>query len=374
MGYKILGINLSHNGSVCVLDDGEIVFFLEEDRLSKVKHDPHPINLLKTISTKFNIDQISISGIDGFISNLFYFKSIKFLFQEYFPQIPVYNYFRYHHHCHSSISFFNSGFDKALSVIIDGSGNCDIRHKSITSASKENETLQIAKYPFKPQNVYKGYSTFNPFKIGKKRHGYSLVGISNTYEAITRYLGFQWNEAGKTMGLSSYGKPDKNIPSLYKKYRGNPFLIKLVRGLRGEVNPKSFPYLKLKTNPKEWHKNPSKITNLEKNIAYKTQQESQQVVGDLIEKGLKETGLKQVCCSGGYFLNCVTNYYLTKRFPDIKFYFEPIASDAGTAIGAAKLAWHEKTYDKKLRPQKTLYYGPEYTKEQLLEGIQKYLD
>jgi predicted NodU family carbamoyl transferase len=35
MSYNILGINTSHNGSVCVLADGEIDFFLEEERLSK---------------------------------------------------------------------------------------------------------------------------------------------------------------------------------------------------------------------------------------------------------------------------------------------------------------------------------------------------
>ena len=119
---------------------------------------------------------------------------------------------------------------------------------------------------------------------------------------------------------------------------------------------------------------PFKVTDFEKNLAYKVQQESQQAVGDLIEKGLKETGLKQVCCSGGYFLNCVANYYLKKRFPDIDFYFEPISSDAGTSIGIAKLVWYKKTQDRIIKSQKTLYYGPKYSKEQLLEGIKKYLD
>ena len=375
MGYKILGINLSHNSSVCVLDEGKIVFFLEEDRLSRFKHDPLPINLLKKISLKFKIDSIAISGLDGYVQEIAYTKTIYFLLKEYFPNVNnFYNYTSTHHLCHSYGAFYNSGFDKALSVVIDGAGNCDINHKSIISLTEENETLQVIEYPFKYKNLYKGYSTHNPFKLDQISYFYPLVGIAKTYEAVTNYLGFRWHEAGKTMGLSSYGKPDKNIPSFYKKFRGNSQIVTLLSTLKGKINFKNFPYLKLKTNPKKWHKNFSKITNLEKNIAYKVQQESQQVVGDLIEKSLKETGLKQVCCSGGYFLNCVTNYYLTKRFPNIEFYFEPVSNDAGTSTGAAKLAWHEKTQDKTIRPQKTLYYGPEYTKGQLLEGIQKYLD
>jgi carbamoyltransferase len=75
---------------------------------------------------------------------------------------------------------------------------------------------------------------------------------------------------------------------------------------------------------------------------------------------------------GGYFLNCVTNYYLQKRFPDIEFYFEPIANDAGTAIGAAKLLWHDLTQDTTIRPFKSLYLGKQYSKKKLLKGIKKY--
>ena len=38
-------------------------------------------------------------------------------------------------------------------------------------------------------------------------------GITKAYEAITDYCGFTSIEAGKTMGLSPYGKENPNIPS-----------------------------------------------------------------------------------------------------------------------------------------------------------------
>ena len=45
------------------------------------------------------------------------------------------------------------------------------------------------------------------------------AGIVKAYEAVTQYCGFTAIEAGKTMGLSPYGKPNKNIPSIYHKCR-----------------------------------------------------------------------------------------------------------------------------------------------------------
>jgi carbamoyltransferase len=41
------------------------------------------------------------------------------------------------------------------------------------------------------------------------------AGIVKTYEAVTQYCGFHAIEAGKTMGLFPYGKPNSEIPPLY---------------------------------------------------------------------------------------------------------------------------------------------------------------
>jgi carbamoyltransferase len=365
MSYNILGVNLSHNSSVCVLSDGEIAFFLEEERLSKTKHDPFPIQLFYLIHQNFQINEIAITGLSGFYSDFLYTKTIDITLKNLFPNIPINNTFlSTHHSTHSSSTFYNSGFKKSLSVIIDGGGEWNNIVKKGDFEGYETETLQIVKYPFKIQKVYKSYITDNLNNIIEKDIFSSLVSLTKVYEGVSEYLGFKWSEAGKTMGLSSYGSFNLNIPNLYQNNKGNLNII-YNNNFKGK--------LKLDPISKEWHRYPSKITDFIKDLAYKVQQESQKEVGDLIEKGLKETGLKQVCCAGGYFLNCVANYYLTKRFPDVEFYFEPISSDAGNAIGVAKQVWHKKTQDTTIRPQKTLYYGPKYSKEDLLKGIQKYL-
>ena len=74
---------------------------------------------------------------------------------------------------------------------------------------------------------------------------------------------------------------------------------------------------------------------------------------------VRKTGCKNVCLSGGYFLNCVANYYIIDTLPDdITVYVEPISNDAGTSLGAAKLLWHMSSQDKTIRKLDSLYLGP----------------
>ena len=351
MGYKILGINISHNGSVCILDDGEIVFFLEEERVSRCKVDGFAFEvILKYISKNYQIDEVAIAGLTH-QWNPKLFKLYKLFLNSLFPNTKIHDFLKYHHLSHAASAFFNSTFKKCIGIVLDNNGSL-IESSNGEGQIAETESIYILDYKNPPVCIYKSN------KLLSKNDG---LGFVTVYSTITRSLGFRENEEGKTMGLSSYGKPNPQVPSLYLGSKSNPYVFDNTIGtLEGELKEK-YHYL-------------LKSEELKKDLAYKLQQESQQIVGDLIEKGLKETGLKQVCCSGGYFLNCVANYYLKKHFPDVKFYFEPISNDAGTSIGVAKMIWYNKTQDKTIRPQKTLYYGPKYTKKQLLKGIQKYLD
>jgi len=96
-------------------------------------------------------------------------------------------------------------------------------------------------------------------------------------------------------------------------------------------------------------------------FAYSLQTEIQESVAEEILKKLKETKEKNLCLSGGFFLNCVSNYHLLKKLPkDINIYVEPISSDAGNAIGAAKFLYHQLTNSKEILEQKNIYYGPKY--------------
>ena len=171
------------------------------------------------------------------------------------------------------------------------------------------------------------------------------------------------------MGLSSYGKNNPKIPIIFPDNLSDLNIVyeyidnKSNRNRRVNIDISS---------DYNWHKDPSKITDLEKDLAWRIQDDTQKVVKNYIKKFIKKTGIKNVVCSGGYFLNCVANYYLTKNFPDIKFYFEPVSNDAGIAVGAAYWRWKELNPNFQSKKLKSLYLGPQYSKKELLEGIKKY--
>jgi carbamoyltransferase len=161
------------------------------------------------------------------------------------------------------------------------------------------------------------------------------------FEAIARYLGFDGHDAGKVMGLASYGRPNSKIPDL--------------------TDPTLFDC--------GWHDNitfkPEGFANdfqTRADLAYALQKVTQERVLELIKFAVKETGNNNVCLSGGYALNCVANYYYLKNLPkEVNLYVEPAAHDAGTSIGAAKKLWHQTTGDITVRKQKHIYLGPKPT-------------
>ena len=372
---KILGFNPSHHGSVCLLENGELKFFIQEERLTRRKYHSLPFKSFIELINDYKIECITwgspsvvypvnnLETSSSYWSQLFFHLTSKQNFSVDYSTI--------HHVCHISHAFYNSGFEKSIGVVIDGVGSI-INGENGEEIGQETETIFECSYPEKFKVLYKNIQFYKNYN----------VKLSKIYETITMHLGWSRNEAGKTMGLASYGTNNPNIPDFFISNTPDPniFYIDFDKKTPNPdheesfINEEKYPQLKLPRDPREWHYDESKITDLEKDLAWKVQNDTQQLVGDYIENAIKETGLKQVCCAGGYFLNCVTNYYLLKRFPDVEFYFEPIANDAGTAIGAAKLVWHSKTQDMTIRPFKSLYLGKQYSKEELLEGIKKYVD
>ena len=355
MAYNILGITPGHNGSIALISDGELVYYLEEERLSKVKKDSSPFLTLQYIINNYKIDEIALSGAGKqsptlvHTSNDLYYEIIR----KYYPKVKLTSFENNHHGCHSSIAFYNSGFKTALGVVIDAQGSSFNYKDNIIF---ETDSIYSCTYPNILNPVFKNFLS-NSYKETTNYLNISpYFSIGKSYELISNYLGFI-EEEGKTMGLSSYGKPTLNNLDFYLENFFNPNLI-----------------LTDKENPTNYTGNFSNPSNLSKtDIAWKLQNETQQLVGNYIEKYTKKTNQTQVVCSGGYFLNCVSNYYLVKRFPKLKFYFEPISHDGGTSIGAAMLRWREYSKDFTIKKQKSLYYGPLYSKEQLLEGIKKYV-
>tara|TARA_B100000900_G_C20602472_1_gene726303 strand:- start:1365 stop:3164 length:1800 start_codon:yes stop_codon:yes gene_type:complete len=412
MAQWIAGITRGHNGAVCLLKDGEVVFSLEEERISRQKYDGGPLaGMVKILEYTDKLDyliiahtqplnesagKIDFSGDDIYTGLA---RKLGLIERKYegndHPQVLDYAFV--HHKLHAACAFYRSGFKSATAVIVDGAGTfIPMNFGGNQEMTWELETIFNCEYPANIKTLWKHQGGRGPYMSAKmtipsEREGESgtheliiddTAGIVKAYEAVTQYCGWQPIEAGKTMGLSPYGKPNDGIPQIYTDDGGNEW----VSANRNIIIP-TYPngavvnenrYEALKTE-QQVYENREDLTKLQsrRDMAFAIQKESQERVLELILKAVEMTGNKNVVLSGGYGLNCVANYYFldTLNKHDIKLYVEPISSDAGTCLGAALLHYHHMMQDDKQRPYAdSLYLGPAYchTDDEINAVVEKY--
>jgi carbamoyltransferase len=428
MTQWIAGITRGHNAGVCLLKDGEIVFAVEEERLTRRKYDGGPLaSLIKVKEYTDRLDYLAVAhtqtladqagkieytGEDVYTSlarKLGLIEDVDYPYGELHPQVIDYS--TIHHKLHAACAFYRSGFDQAMGVVVDGAGTfIPISYQGKSDWAYETETIFRCDYPSKFETIYRHLGSNGPCSTqiqtefeNEKFHpknsnyklqnvlpydgGFSLLimdgtpGIVKTYEAVTNYNGFPSIEAGKTMGLAPYGEPNEDIPEIFRKdsevYGYNPANLELFVPTypNGAIVNESM-YESLRT-PQDVDREDWTRLKSRKDLSYKVQQETQEQVLTLIRNAVRVGGISNVVLSGGYGLNCVANYWYLEQLQDegINFYVEPVSNDAGTAIGAALICHHSVTGDTNIKGYaESLYLGPkyDYTEEQIVSTVEKY--
>lgn len=368
--HNILAINPGHNGSAALISDGDIIFYTEEERLSRMKYDGNPFRAMLTVLESNHVDELVIGGTSSDLVKLpwTYEDAYTALVRKFNPNVKVTNLGSRHHLGHAAGAFYNSGFETAAAVIVDGAGSLHTAkfteaENSPITRGYETESIFHCSYPGTFTVIYKRYADGKTLDFDNGVQYFNdSVTITKAYEAVSNYLGFGFIEAGKTMGLAPYGRYDENIPLFFLDGKGNKDLLIPAYPGGALINEQSVPYLARSQDPKTWHRDFSKVRDIDKNIAWHIQRETQELVGDLIEMAAEQTGEKNIVVAGGYGLNCVANYYYLERFPDLNIYVDPVSHDGGTALGLALLAWYTYSNTSDIKPLRTLYLGlaPEY--------------
>lgn len=370
MSYSILAINPGHNGSAALTSDGELVFYLEEERLSRSKYDGNPFRAMLTVLQTFTIDELVIGGTTNQLHQLPWTNEDSYtaLVRKFNPNVKVTRIGHLHHLGHAASTFYGSGFETAAAVIVDGAGSLTSEPIGDTgrfAQGYETESIYHCSYPHEFNAVFKRYSD------GNGNSGYYDNGIqefdgsttiTKAYEAVSFYLGFGFIEAGKTMGLAPYGEEDTSIPEFFVNGKGNKNLLIPQYPAGALIDEDRYPYLKRYMEPAEWHRDFNLVRDVDKNLAWHVQRDTEQQMYNLIERAVDITGETNVVISGGYGLNCVANYKYVKKFPNLKFYIDPVSHDGGTAIGLARWAWHQHSKSIEVKKLSTVYLGtpPDY--------------
>ena len=332
---KVVALFSGHGASAVVLEDGVVTNYFKEERYSRKKHDEGIEHIYQMI-----LD----SDPDYIILNTNYDEDEKReLIRRVNPRVQfIETKESVHHLHHASLAFYNSGFDKALVLVVDACGGV------VGEDEYEGESIYFARYPCKFTPVYK--------KNWSEEHVIHDPNIGNLYNSAALAIGQTIDDCGKAMGLSSYG--DRIWEIKFTLDRVNNYFQECPDFLDVLFRRRDRYYIDINRD------------NYKKFADYccEVQWHCQEQVCELVDTYVKRTGIKKVCISGGYGLNILTNYQLLKRFPEVEFYFEPLCDDGGNSIGAAMYAYRKLTQDMTVKPITTTAHHGIIHKTDLIHG------
>ena len=390
---KILGISAYyHDSAACIIEDGEIIAAVQEERFTRIKHDASfPVKSIKYClqQSKTTIGELAAVAyyekpflkFERLIES--YFTSAPFGLRSFLKSMPVWLkeklnlkntiyknlqeieefqksdlkvLFPEHHVSHIASAFFTSPFSESAILTMDGVGEWTTSTMAV-GKNKEINILSEMRFP----------------------HSLGLL-----YSAFTYYLGFKINNGEyKVMGLAPFGNRESQE---YKQYSNTirTQLIDLKPDGSFWLNQFYFDYiggLKM-IDEEKWsslfnmvrRKEGDKIIKAHCNLALVIQDLSEEIVLKQVATLKKISNQKNLCIAGGVGLNCVINGKIVQSNIFEKVYFMPAAGDAGGAIGASLASYHmyyqldRHNYQNSFSPM----LGPEFTDEHCLDQIKSF--
>jgi len=179
----IAGIARGHNSGACLLKDGEIVFSIEEERLSRFKYDGGPYaSILKILEYTDKIDylvvahtqslqemrdnggRVDYSGDDIYTGLC---RKVGLIDQKNpagRPHPQVVDLSRVHHKLHAGLAFYRSGFEDAVAVVVDGAGTFIplARDANNVVTGFEVESIYTCDYPSNFKTIFKHIAVREP--------------------------------------------------------------------------------------------------------------------------------------------------------------------------------------------------------------------
>jgi len=256
--------------------------------------------------------------------------------------------FSEHHLSHAGAAFYPSPFEKAAVLCMDGVGEWATTSAWLGEGATLTPLWEIS-FP----------------------HSLGLL-----YSAFTYYCGFKVNSGEyKLMGLAPYGQPvhadtiRRHLVDIKPDgtFRLDLSYFKFHRGFR--MTSRKFHQL-FGRPPRQGE---TELSQFHMDLAASIQVVTEEIVLKLARSLQQETGATNLCLSGGVALNCVANGKLLREGIFERIWIQPAAGDAGSALGAALVAWHQHAQQPR-SPQphdamRGTYLGPRFSNE----AVQAYL-
>jgi len=318
-----------HDAAAALVEDGEVLFATEEERLNRIKHsNKFPI---LSIGACLRHAGIQLEDIDLFayychdvdilrkertlqdpFEPLQYLDKAAFVQERFrcaFGKIIDKAKFRFvnHHYAHAASTFAVSGFDDALVLTLDGAGD-DVSGIVLEATRAERKALRTLSL---------------------------LNSLGLFYGDLIRYLGYTWFDEYKVMGLAPYGDPKRfrsALRSLYSLLPNGEYEIHY-QDDRPWLFDKLLP--RRKTEP---------FTQTHKDFAAALQESLEEMAFHILRHFKSVTQQKNLCLAGGVAQNCTLNGKILRSGLFDNVFIQPAAHDSGCALGAALHTDYEMTW------------------------------
>ena len=387
---SILGVSAYyHDSAACLIQNGKIVAAAQEERFTRKKHDAgFPSHAVEYCLRQGGVGMRDVDYLVFYDKPFVKFERLLETYLSYAPKglgsfltaIPVWIkeklflrnllekafrqvgslekkdnlpplLFGEHHESHAAAAFFPSPYEEAVVLCMDGVGEW-----ATTSAwiGRGNQLTPLWEIPF-------------PHSIGL------------LYSAFTYYTGFKVNSGEyKVMGLAPYGEP-KYVKTILDNvvdvkpdgtFRLNMDYFDYCTGLRMTNN--KFDAI-FGGPPRQAE---STLTQREMDLARSVQEVTEMVMLRLANSLHRETGLSNLCLSGGVALNCVGNGRVLREGPFSGLWIQPAAGDAGSALGAALNVHYSYLNQPRVcqGPSDSMrgsYLGPRFSNEDIESSLQQ---
>jgi len=377
---SILGISaFYHDSAAALVVDGRIVAAAQEERFTRKKHDPDfPTHAIEYCLAEGRLSGAELDYVAFYDKPLLKFDRLlethlSFApagFRAFLQAMPVWLrrklhlpriinkglggrlgrrcVFAGHHESHAASAFFPSPFDEAAILTFDGVGEWAT---AAFGAGRDNKIALTHElhFPHSPGLLYSAFTYFCGFRVNSGE--YKLMGLAPYGEAKYADLILE-----KLVDLKADGS--FRMDQSYFNYCGG-------------LTMTSRKFAKLFGGPPR--RMEGEITQREMDLAASIQKVIEEIMLRAVRHVHERTGMLNLCLAGGVALNCVGNGRILREGPFERLWIQPAAGDAGGAVGAALLVWHQ-LLDRPRTPtepdsQQASLLGPAFTSQQVRDFL-----
>ena len=376
----ILGFSNTHNGSVALINNGEVEVAIQAERISRRKRKSLPLGKEPELTQKcvqycLNASGLKYQDIDA-IALTSPWRVTKINNEDlcqYIGGVPKKSFKTFyvpHHFAHMEYIVHYGGLEPGIVLVVDGSGSLESDRRLFNVEEQLNPKIinhshfcgkeVISAYWFdgtKSSLIYR----FSPSRapIDNPDAGSLLQSIGHYWEWASFYCCGSRNEAGKVMGLAAFG----DIES-----KGKNSILSITDNGELKLNFQSIK--KTYTEPNIFGLDLSNSKH-HQNLALKVQLETEAVLLRLLGMLKEKHPTDNLYLSGGVALNVVANERIKNSNIFKNVILNGSVEDNGTAIGASLAASIELGCQRK-SSLITDYYGTQYSHKEIMDAIKHY--